>query len=880
MQEPLPLPIDPIIPEAVASLARGTRLILRAPPGAGKTTRVPAALLDAGLAGNKEIVVLEPRRIAARAAAEFVASERGDTLGGGVGYRVRFEHRGSVETRLWFVTEGTFSRRLVSNPLLEGVGIVVLDEFHERHLQSDLALAIVRELQDSVRPDLRLVVMSATLDTESLAASLGDSAILTSEGRAHPVSIDYSDGADREAPLARRVASALGRVLRSSEAADDHGDVLVFLPGAAEIRRSALAIESLGREHDLDIVTLHGSQPLDAQQQALRPGSRRRVVLSTNVAETALTVAGVTTVIDSGLARVARLDARHGMNTLRVTTISRASADQRAGRAGRTAPGRCLRLWTRGEHAGLRAQETPEVLRLDLSRTVLELRGWGLGEARRLRWLDVPPEASLAGAERLLARLGALDGDARGNLTETGRRMLDLPVPPRVARLLVEAEHRGCAEKGALLAALATERDIFLDERPLDGNGRIPWPTGPSDLLLRLDLFEDAARRGFDGSRLRVVGLDPGAVRAVKRARGQLAGMLARAGASSTNTAGACGTAGPARGPEACSGGEEALLRCILAGFPDRVAKRRGPGSPRAVMVGGRGVILSERSVVREEDLFVATDVEGTGKRSLPEARVRLASAVRREWLRETSPGAVRESTEIVFDQQRARVVARTRELFHDLILSERVGLDVDPVGAAEVLATAVRSDPVGALDLDDQERGLLARIAFLHRAMPELGLPADADSFLAQGVPALCANRTSLAEIRAAGVLPVLRRMLTPMQRDTLERHAPTHLRLPSGRRAAITYHREKPPAVAARIQELFGLARTPRLARGRVPLVIEILAPNQRPVQVTDDLGSFWSKTYAEVRRQLRGRYPKHHWPEDPLTATPSSRPGRQRR
>ncbi len=840
------LPIDPLLPEIVTHLRTRTRLVLRAAPGAGKTTRVPAALLDAGLAGEREVVVLEPRRIAARAAAEFVARTRGGGVGGEVGYRVRFEQRGGAATRLWFVTEGVFSRQLAADPFLERVGAIVLDEFHERHLQGDVALAAVCELQDTVRPDLRLVVMSATLDTDALARALGDPAVVTSEGRAHPVTVDYdeSDGSERQ--LAARVAGALRRVL------DTPGDVLVFLPGAAEIRRAAEAIAPLASAHGLDVVTLHGEQGLDAQARVLQPGPRRRVVLATNVAETALTVEGVTTVIDSGLARVARVDPRHGVNVLRVQPISRAAAEQRAGRAGRLAPGCCVRLWSRAAHAARRAHETPEILRLDLTRMVLELRAWGLRAAAGLRWLDPPPPAALERAERLLIQLGAVEVTT-GTLTPVGTRLLALPVEPRLARMLVEAERLGCGDEVALVAALASERDILARAGPLGGPVR-DRPPGPSDLLLRAELFGDAARRRFAPDACRSLGLEPRAVHTVERARRQLA-RLVRPG----------GTADAA-----------ALGRCLLAGFPDRVARRRESGSARAVMVGGTGVTLAAESVVREAELFVGVELEQRGG---PEARVRVASAVERAWLAAVFPDALTTTRELVFDAARGRVVARVRERYHDLVLAERVGTDVDPGAAGTILAEAVRVDPAAAVGLDEEGQQVLARLRFLARTMPELGLTADPGALLADAVVHCCAGRRSLAELRAADVLGALRGLLTQAQRTALDREAPATLGLPNGRTVRVRYEPERPPVIAARIQELFGLTATPRCAAGRVAIVVELLAPNHRPVQITDDLASFWRTTYAEVRKVLRGRYPKHAWPEDPLTATVRARPGRPR-
>jgi ATP-dependent RNA helicase HrpB len=855
------LPIDPLLPEIVAGLTSGPRLVLRAPPGAGKTTRVPAALLDAGLAGKKQVIVLEPRRVAARAAAEFVASERGGRVGDEIGYRVRFEQKGDARTRLWFLTEGVLERQLVGDPFLEEVGLVVLDEFHERHLQGDVALAVIRELQNTVRRDLKLVVMSATLETERLAAYLGNCPVFTSEGKAHPVRIEYDEIVD-DRPLPGRVASALRRLLDDKS---DDGDMLVFLPGAAEIRRTAEAIAAIVATHQVAVVPLHGDLSLEAQYRAIHRGRQRKVVLSTNVAETALTIDGVTTVIDSGLARIARLDPRHGINTVRVMPISQAAADQRAGRAGRVAPGRCRRLWTRAAQGHRRPYETPEVLRLDLSATILELRAWGLQDVRQFQWLDPPADGAIERAERLLQQLDAVD-ETTGALTPIGQRMLRLSVAPRLARILIEAARRGCAGAGALIAALASERDIRLEQRAFAAaaTSRPASPAaGPSDLLSRFEQFQDAARARFDTSACRALGLDPRSVHAVERSRRQLLRALgAQAGES-------------IRLDQAS---EDAVLRAILAGFPDRVARRREPGSPRAIMVGGTGVVLAESSVVRDAELFVAVEVATGPQRRLSEARVHVASGIQREWLQQMFPGAVQRGREMVFDPQRERVIERVRERFHDLVLRETIVFDVDRVRAGEVLAEVARCNPMQAVAVSDGELALLERIRFLRYWMPNLALPEDADTFLADTVASLCAGRRSFAELRSDDLRAALRSALSPPQRQALERLAPEEYELPTGRRARITYERDKPPAVAARIQELFGLTRTPRLAGGRVAMVIRLLAPNQRPVQITDDLESFWRNTYSEVRKQLRGRYPKHAWPENPLTATPISRTRRQ--
>jgi len=557
-------------------------------------------------------------------------------------------------------------------------------------------------------------------------------------------------------------------------------------------------------------------------------------------------------VIDSGLARVARFDPRHGINTLRVQAVSRAAAAQRTGRAGRTAPGRCVRLWPRAEDAARRAHETPEILRLDLARTLLDLRAWGLAGWHELPWLDPPPPAALARAERLLVLLGALDPE-HDRLTATGRRMLELPVEPRLARLLVEAERAGSGADGSLLAALTSERDVLAAARAFGAATR-DFPPGASDVLVRAQLVADAARRGLAPDACRALGLEPRAVHAVERTRRQLARLVARGNAAD----------------------EATLLRCTLAGFPDRVARRRAPGSARAVMVGGTGVVLAPESVVREPELFVAVDLErGAG----PEARVRVASAIEAGWLEDLFPGAVHETSALVWDGARGRVVARARTAYHDLVLAERIRTDVDPVAAGEVLAAAVRAGAAGSALLGEETEALLARVRFLARAMSELDWPPDPPALAREALAALATGRATLAGLDAAAVADALRGLLSHPQRAALAREAPVEWRLPSGRLVRLRYEPERPPAVAARIQELFGLAASPRVAGSRVALVFELLAPSGRPVQVTDDLASFWRTTYAEVRRELRGRYPKHDWPEDPLTATPSTRPRRHR-
>ena len=849
-----PLPVDAVLPQIVEVLRRHTRLVLRAEAGAGKTTRVPPALLDAGVTQGKAVVVLEPRRIAARAAAEFVARQRQQPVGQEVGYRVRLEQRGGPATKLWYATEGVVGRQLGRDPFLEEVGVVVLDEFHERHVQGDVLLGVVRELQDTLRPDLRLVVMSATLETEQLAAFLGGCPVVTVAGRAHPVTIGYRDASEAE-PVPRRVAGAVRALLDDPDAP---GDILVFLPGAADIRQTAALVERTAEERATDVCVLHGDLPLEAQRHAIEAGPRRRIVLSTNVAETALTIEGVTTVIDSGLAREGRFDARHGINVLRTVRISQAAAEQRAGRAGRTGPGRCIRLWGRLLHAHRRPRETPEILRLDLTDTVLQVRAWGLRDPTTFAWLEAPPAAALARAEQLLAALGAID--AAGRVTDIGRAMLRLPVAPRLARIMIEAQRQGVGGAATLLVALAAERDILLERRALGAAGAAPWPAGPSDLLLRMQLFREAERRGFDAGACRAVALDRASVRAVERTRRHLARLFPAA-------------------EDARAADDDLLLRCLLAGFPDRVVRRRSPGSDRGIMVGGVGVALDPGSVVREAELFLAIDVQGSGGRGRAEPCVRIASAVQGEWLAAVTPQNLQEHSDVRFDAVQERVIACRQLRYVDLVLQEVVDTNVEPGQAAKILAVAARADPERAADVTEAVLNYLARVAFLAVVRPDLGLPSEGTRFLADTVSALCVGRRSFAELRRADVLGALRGQLTWEQREAVNREAPDTVLLPSGRAARIEYRADRLPRVRARIQELFGLRETPRVAGGRVGLLFELLAPSHRPVQITDDLGSFWRHTYPAVRKILRGRYPKHAWPEDPLQALPASRPTRPR-
>ena len=836
-----PLPIDPLIPDIVASLQRTPSLVLEAPPGAGKTTRVPRALLDAGVAG--EIVVLEPRRLAARMAARRVAQELGERVGETIGYRVRFDDAVSARTRVVFVTEGVLTRRLLSDPGLEGVGVVVLDEFHERHLHGDVALALLRRLQQR-RTDLKLVVMSATLDAEPVTAFLGCPS-LRAEGRRFDVAIEYAARvAASDRPLESDVAAAFKKLV--ADGLD--GDVLTFLPGAAEIRKAQAACASVAAAAGIDVVMLHGDLKPEEQDRAVSPGPRRKLILSTNVAETSITVEGVVAVIDSGLARVASFSPWSGVPTLKVQRISRASATQRAGRAGRLRPGRCVRLYTQHDHDTRPLQDAPEVRRLDLADPLLLLASTGV-RADELGWLEAPPAAAVDAARTLLARLGAID--ERERITPLGRRMMRFPLHPRQARLVVEAEARGVGRQGCVVAALIGERDLVW-QRP-----RRAELSGDSDLLADLDRFAEASRGGLQPDRARSLGLDVGAALTIDRVRRQLEPLVERGAAA-------------ARDPDT------ALRQAILAGYPDRVARRRRKGEPELLLSGGGTAQLSEASVVRDAELMVVVDAEQRSDRASGAIVARSVTAIETDWLIDVAADRLREVDAYEWNAAAERVEVVERMTYDQLVLDERRAwpsqvANADAHAVAGALHAAARARGVQAfVDADELER-LRGRVAFVRAHLPEAGLPELDDAALDATLAELCVGRDSLAELRDADVLAQLVARLGPQTHALLAKEAPDKVTLPGGRQVRVQYPAGQPPFIASRLQDFFGLSAGPTLARGRVPLTLHLLAPNQRAVQVTSDLAGFWERHYPALRRELGRRYPRHSWPEDPLHAEP---------
>ncbi|MDP1570931.1 MAG: ATP-dependent helicase C-terminal domain-containing protein, partial [Vicinamibacterales bacterium] len=735
--------------------------------------------------GEGPVLLLQPRRVAARAIARRIAGERGWTLGQEVGWQVRFERRFTADTRLLVVTEGILTARLQQDPLLEGFHTIILDEFHERSLHADLGLALARQAW-LARDDLRIVVMSATLDTAQVSAFLGGCPVIAVPGAPHPVTIDYAPG--------ESVAAAVGVL-----AGEGRSQILCFLPGAREIARAAADLAPMAHAQGIEVAILHGGLDSDAQDAVLRPADHRRVTLATNIAETSLTVPGVSLVIDTGLHKVARYDADRGVDTLTTERVPMDAADQRAGRAGRLGPGRVRRLWDARDR--LRPHREPEIARVDLAGPVLEILAWG-ANPRTFDWFDAPAPDRIDAALALLARLGAIDNEAAPSITALGRRIARLPLHPRLGRLLLAADG---AQEAALACALLSEA------------GRVD-PRGVSTSCDLLPLIDTPSRL-------------PGHVQQTARALAHSARETGRTLADGD--------------------GDTRLRRAILAAFPDRLARRREPGGDLVTLASGHGGRLARESGVRDGEFLVALDVRGGRRDGHSEALVTLASRVEREWLVPTS-----RVVEHRFDAEAGVVKAARLDRIDAFVVSEH-NVAPDPVEAARLLAEAWKTRTP-----DARSAVLLARLRFA-------GLPVDLDDLLITAASSV--RRLDQIDLSAALPYAVM---------QELDRRAPAMLPVPSGRSTPLTYHEDGIVSASVKLQELFGLAETPRIGPGRVPVVFHLLAPNGRPVQTTQDLKSFWARTYPEVRRELRGRYPKHPWPEDPWTATPTHRTTRRPR
>ena len=809
----------------------GNRLILTAPTGSGKSTQVPQYLLDDGLCPTGQIVVLQPRRLPARLLAKWVADQRGVRLGDEVGYQIRLDDRTGPRTRIRYVTEGILLRQMLADPRLTGIQAILFDEFHERHLYGDITLARALQIQETHRPDLRLIVMSATLDIAPLQKYLAPCEVLSSTGRTFPVTTEFLTKPVGDFPLWDIAAEQLDRPF--------DGDALVFMPGGYEIHRTVQAIRARHGRRFL-VFPLHGDLPPADQDAAVARYDQPKVVVATNVAETSLTIDGVRLVIDSGLARIPRYDPQRGLNTLLIEKISRASADQRAGRAGRTAPGHCLRLWTQREHESRPAQELPEIKRLDLAEVVLTLKASGVDDVKSFRWLEAPDAKSLDRAEQLLADLGALDEQSR--ITPTGQRMLAFPLHPRYSRMLLAAEQLGCVRPIAFIAALTQGRDILIRNpgKPvLDARAELFGDEHDSDFFLLMRACRYAERNQFQVERCRRLGIHAQSARQVTPLFEQFLAIAEREGLD------------VAERPV----GNDAIQKCLLTGFADHLARRLDAGTLRCELVHRRRGLLARDSVVAAP-LFVAAEVAEVQGRDL-NVMLSLATAVREEWLREMFPGDFRETRQTIFDPVQRRVFTETARQFRDLVLESKRSAEVAPDEAARLLAE--HCELPGWNEAVEQ---WITRVNCVAEWVPELNLPritaADRQMLKEQ----VCHGAVSFKEIKDRPVLPVVKSWLSGPQQTWVEQYAPERIELPGGRRAKIHYAPDKPPIVAARIQDLYGVTEGLFIAQRRVPLTIEILAPNQRPVQVTSNLANFWRDQYPKLKQELQRKYPKHEW------------------
>ncbi len=836
------LPIFELENALVAALARGPRVVLEAPTGSGKSTQIPQMLLDRGLLGDGEVVVLQPRRLPARMLAARVARERGGQTGGEVGYQIRLDRVCSADTRIRYVTEGILLRQMLSDPSLRGITAICFDEFHERHLYGDITLARALEIQETLRPDLLLIVMSATLETGALQQYLAPCELLVSSGRMHPVQVRYLEKSPGERPVWDLVAEAFERL-----APETDGDVLVFLPGSYEIHRTLEALRHTRAGRDCVLLPLHGELPPAEQDAAVARHPRRKVVASTNVAETSLTIDGVRLVIDAGLAKIARFDPFRGINTLLLSRISRASCDQRAGRAGRTAPGVCLRLWTEREHGDRPAQELPEVRRLDLAEVVLTLKASGVKDVNAFRWLERPEPRALERALSLLEELGAL-GSA-GEITEVGRRMLAFPVHPRYARMLLAADEYGCVEEVAAVAALTQGRPILrrADAAAQQQRDKLTDEENRSDLLVLLRALRFAEGVRFDVGQCSGPGIHAGAAREASALARQFL-QIAKAEGLSVGLR----EADP-----------EAVQRCILAGFPDQVALRVDAGTLRCNLVHGRKGVLARESVAQDSPLLVACEVREVDGRGVDkQVLLTLATAVREEWLREMYPGGFEETTDVFFDSVQRRVLAKQVVRFRDLLLRSKETDRVPEDAAAGLLAVEVAAGRCPLKAWDDSVEQWLARLNCVAGWFPEQEIPpvTAADRHLL--VEQICFGASSYREIKERPVWPVVKSWLSAGQAAFVEQAAPERVGMPNGRKFKVGYAAKAAPTVAVRIQDLYGVEGEIRIANGRVPLVIEVLAPNQRPLQVTQNLSNFWKESYPKIKQELQRKYPRHEW------------------
>lgn len=838
------LPIYELENKIISSLKKHNRLIIQAPTGSGKSTQVPQMLLDHGLLDDGQVVILQPRRLPTRMLASRVASERGTKLGQEVGYQIRFDDITSASTRIKFVTEGVLFRQMLKNPALDGVSALIFDEFHERHLYSDISLALALQLQETTRSNLKILVMSATLDASLLTSYLAPCDVLTSEGRAFPVQIEYLDKPLSErTPIWDVAAETLENLLRKNA----EGDALIFMPGAYEISRAIQSIRNTCDTKNLIILPLHGELAAEDQDAAVARYDQRKVIVSTNVAETSLTIDGVRIVVDSGLARIPRYDPHRGINTLLVEKISLASADQRSGRAGRTSPGVCSRLWIQREPRA--AQQLPEIQRLDLAEAILMLKAAGISDASTFRWLEPPDARSLQRAESLLRDLGAVD--ANGHITALGQKMLSFPVHPRYARMFLAAAEWQCVRPISLIAALTQERNLLLrtkDNKIADNRDDLFGNEEQSDFFVLMRAFRYAEKSNFDPHHCRPLGIHAQTARKVAQNYTQFLRIAESIGLPI----------------EEKSSSSENIQKCILLGFSDHLASRCDAGTLRCHIVHQRIGVLARESVVQKAHLLVASEVQEIETKGGQQLNVllSLATAISEEWLKEFFPDDFSEAENFIFDENTRRVVSRYERKFRDLVLGFKEKDAAPCEQTSALLADAVERGICPLKNWNDDVEQWIMRLNYLAQACRELKLPTiqkEDRRFLIQQI---CQNAISYKEIKDHPIWPVLKAWLSQEQQNLLEKFAPERYVLPNGRKTKIVYSENNSPTLSAKIQDLYDVKTQLVIGGGKIPLTIEILAPNFRPIQITQNLETFWRETYPKIKVELHRRYPKHKW------------------
>ncbi|MDA7628857.1 ATP-dependent helicase HrpB [Verrucomicrobia bacterium] len=840
------LPIYEIQDSLLEHLKQDSRLVITAPTGSGKSTQVPQMLLDNGVLEKGQVVILQPRRLAARMLAQRVAFERQCRLGDEVGYQIRFENVTSDATRIRFITEGILLRQIIQDPKLKGVQTLIFDEFHERHLYGDITLARALDLQQTSRPDLKILVMSATLDSTSLAEYLAPCQLLNSEGRTFPVDIRYLlPGESHDSiPIWDQAAEAFSNFVRLG----GEGDVLVFMPGGYEIQKTLEAFRHTSESRGYILLPLHGELPSKDQDAAVSRYDQPKIVVATNVAETSLTIDGIRLVIDSGFARIPRYDPYRGINTLLVEKISQASSDQRAGRAGRTGPGICMRLWTEREHEQRPVQELPEVQRLDLSEVILSLKAAGVKDLKGFRWLEPPDDKRLYDAIELLTDLGGLDH--KENITELGKQMLAFPLHPRYARMLLAAEKLGCVYQAALIAALTQGRDILIrkvDRATRELREEFLSERSVSDCFMLMRAWSYASKNNYQFQVCKKLGIHAQSARQVKPLLEHFLRIAKKEGLDVA--------------PKTVD--DEVIQKCILLGFSDRLAIRMDGGTLRCELVHGRRGVLARESVVHHANMFVAAEIREIGNREGEvQTILSLATEIEEAWLKDYYPDDFDTSIAVVWDPSSRRVYAASQETFRGLMLTAK---RVDPPPeepAARLLAEKITDEEIGLKHWDAKVEQWILRLNLLAEWCPEFELPAIDEDARRHLIESICMGAFSYKEIKERPVLPALKQWLNAAQREIVDKHAPERITLSNGKTPKVVYSKESAPCIALRIQELYEVKQLPKVALQKVAVAAQILAPNMRPVQITQDLESFWRDHYPSVKKELQRKYPKHAW------------------